>query len=126
VLNYWSAIPWRYEGVAVQLRLLTSEPDCGKWSDSRPGYFTPEKKPRCSLVRRLSEPQTRSGRCGFKKKNSVAFSPQANYTDWATAICWRNLVLTLEDRGVSRGHRGGSPAVVNLSFPDRIRYFSFK
>jgi hypothetical protein len=52
------------------------------------------------------------------KKNSVAFSPQANYTDWATAT-WRNLVPTFVDRGVSRGQRGGSHTVVNLSFLDR-------
>jgi hypothetical protein len=25
-----------------------------------------------------------------KLKNSVAFSPQANYTDRATAACWRS------------------------------------
>jgi ABC-type arginine transport system ATPase subunit len=61
-----------------------------------------------------------------QKKNSVAFSPQANYTDWATATCRRNLVPTLVDRGVSRGQRGESPTVVNLSFLDRSRYFSFK
>jgi hypothetical protein len=47
-----------------------------------------------------------------KKPNSVAFSPQANYTDWATATCRRNLVPTFVDRGVSRGQRGGSPTVV--------------
>jgi hypothetical protein len=29
------------------------------------------------------------------KKNSVALSPWANYTDWATATCWRNLMPTL-------------------------------
>jgi hypothetical protein len=56
----------------------------------------------------------------------VAFSPQANYTDRATAICRRNLVPIFADRGVSRGRRGGSPTVVNLSFLDRSRYFSFK
>jgi hypothetical protein len=56
----------------------------------------------------------------------MAFSPQANYTDWATATCWRNLVPTLADRGVSRGQRGGSRTVVNTSFLDRSRYFSFK
>jgi hypothetical protein len=50
----------------------------------------------------------------------VAFSPQANYTDWATATCRRNLVPTFVDRGVSRGQRGRSPMVVNLSFLDRI------
>jgi hypothetical protein len=33
---------------------------------------------------------------------------------------------TFVDRGVSRGQRGGSPTVVNLSFLDRSRYFSFK
>jgi hypothetical protein len=27
-------------------------------------------------------------------KHSVAFSPQTNYTDWATPTCWRNLVPT--------------------------------
>jgi hypothetical protein len=56
----------------------------------------------------------------------VLLSPQANYTDWATAIFRRNLVPTFVDRGVSRGQRGGSPTVVNLSFLDRSRYFSFK
>jgi hypothetical protein len=29
------------------------------------------------------------------KRNSVAFSPQANCTDWVTATCWRNLVQNL-------------------------------
>jgi hypothetical protein len=58
--------------------------------------------------------------------NSVALSPQANYTDWATATCRRNLVPTFADRGVSRGQPGGSPTAVNLSFLDRSRYFSFQ
>jgi hypothetical protein len=55
------------------------------------------------------------------EKNSVAFSPQANYTDSVTATCWWNLVPTFADRGVSRGQRGGSPTVVNLSFLDQSR-----
>jgi hypothetical protein len=41
----------------------------------------------------------------WKKTNSVALSPQANYTDWATATCRRNLVATFVNRGVSRGQR---------------------
>jgi hypothetical protein len=49
-----------------------------------------------------------------KKTNSVAPSPQANYTDWSTATCRRNLVPTFVDRGVSGGQHGGSPTVVNL------------
>jgi hypothetical protein len=60
------------------------------------------------------------------KTNSVALRPQANYTDCATAIFWRNLVPTFADRGVYRGQRGGSRTVVNLSFLDQSRYFSFK
>jgi hypothetical protein len=32
--------------------------------------------------------------------DSVALSPQANYTDWSTATCRRNLVQTFMDRGV--------------------------
>jgi hypothetical protein len=61
-----------------------------------------------------------------QKKNSLALSPRANYTDLATVTCRRNLVPTFVDRGVSPGQRGGSPTVVNLSFVDRSRYFSFK
>jgi hypothetical protein len=61
-----------------------------------------------------------------KQTNSVALNPRANYTDWVTATCRRNLVSTFVDSGVSRGQRGGSPTVVNLSFLDRSRYFSFK
>jgi hypothetical protein len=45
----------------------------------------------------------------------VALSSQANYTDWATATCRRNLVPNFAEDGVSRGHRGGSPTVVNLN-----------
>jgi hypothetical protein len=37
------------------------------------------------------------------KQNSVALSPQANYIHWATTTCWRNLVPTFVDRGVSCG-----------------------
>jgi hypothetical protein len=59
----------------------------------------------------------------LRQTNSVALIPQANYTDWATANCRRNLVPTFADRGVSRGQRGGSPTAVNLSFLDRSRYF---
>jgi hypothetical protein len=40
--------------------------------------------------------------------NSVALSPQANYTDWATATCRWNLVPTFVERWVSRGQRGRS------------------
>jgi hypothetical protein len=69
-------------------------------------------------------PQTKKQR--NKERNSVALSPQANYTYWATATCRRNLVPTFMDRGVSRGQRGGSPTVVNLSFLDGGHYFSFK
>jgi hypothetical protein len=56
------------------------------------------------------------------KTNSVALSPQANYTDWLTATCRRNLVSTFVDRGVLRGQCGGSPMVVNLSFLDWSHY----
>jgi hypothetical protein len=61
-----------------------------------------------------------------QKTNSVALCPQANYTDWVTATCRRNLVPAFVDRRVSRGQLGGSPTVVNLSFLDHIPYFSFK
>jgi hypothetical protein len=59
------------------------------------------------------------------KTNSMALSPQANYTDWATATCRRNLVPTFVDRGVSCGQRGGSLTVVNFSFLDRCVLYRF-
>jgi hypothetical protein len=37
-----------------------------------------------------------------------------------------DLVPTFAVMGVSRGQSGGSPTVINLSFLDRSRYFSFK
>jgi hypothetical protein len=64
----------------------------------------------------LQEPH---GVTSQKTPFSVTFSPQANYTDLSTATCWRNLVSTFVDRGVSHGQRGGSSTVVNLSFLDR-------
>jgi hypothetical protein len=62
----------------------------------------------------VSDREHAYGPRGLVKKNSVAFSPRANYTDWATATCRQNLVPTFVDRGVSCGQRGGSPTVVNL------------
>jgi hypothetical protein len=53
------------------------------------------------------------------KTNSLAFSTQANYTDWATATGQQILVPTLVDGGVSRGQCGGTPTAVNLNFLDR-------
>jgi hypothetical protein len=41
------------------------------------------------------------------KTTSVAFSPQANFSDWATVADRRIFVPTSADRGVSRGQRGG-------------------
>jgi hypothetical protein len=59
------------------------------------------------------------------KTNSVALSPQAKYTDWETATCRRILVPAFVDREMSRGQRGGSPMVVNLSFLDRPQTTQF-
>jgi hypothetical protein len=56
---------------------------------------------------------------------SVAFSPQANYTDRATAIGRRNLVPTFADRGY-HVVKAAKPPAVNLSFLDRSRYFFFQ
>jgi hypothetical protein len=41
----------------------------------------------------------------------MALSPQANYTDWATAIYRRNLVPTFVDREVSRGLSSSSSII---------------
>jgi hypothetical protein len=40
-----------------------------------------------------------------EQTNSVAFIPQANYTNWATATCWRNLLPTARYRGVASSAR---------------------
>jgi hypothetical protein len=54
-----------------------------------------------------------------QRYKSVAFSPQANYTNWTTADGRRILTPTIADRGVSRGQRGIFPTVVNLGFLER-------
>jgi hypothetical protein len=56
----------------------------------------------------------------------VAFSPQANCTDWVTATLWWNLVPTFADTGVWRGQRGGTPTAVYLNFLDRKLINSFR
>jgi hypothetical protein len=62
----------------------------------------------------------------YLKTNSVALISRANSTDWATVTFRWNLVPTFLARRMSRGQRGGSLTVVNLSFLDRSRYLSFK
>jgi hypothetical protein len=61
-----------------------------------------------------------------KQTNSIAFSPQVKYTNWAMATSQRILAPTFVDRWVSRGQRGRTPTAVKLSFLDRSRYFSSK
>jgi hypothetical protein len=56
----------------------------------------------------------------------MALSPQANYTDSVTATCQRNLVPTFVDRGVLRSQSSRSPTLINLSFVDRSRPFTFQ
>jgi hypothetical protein len=58
-----------------------------------------------------------------KQTNTVAFSPQVNYSEWAIAIGRQILVQTFVDRGVSRGQRGGTSTAINLNVLDRSRYF---
>jgi hypothetical protein len=70
----------------------------------------------------LWERDARSLKDYHAQTDSMVLSPQANYTDWVTATCQRNLVPTFVDRGVSRGQCGGSPTVVNLSFLDWLSY----
>jgi hypothetical protein len=44
----------------------------------------------------------------INKTDSVAFSPQTNYTDWTIAAGRRILLTTSTDREMSRGQRGGA------------------
>jgi hypothetical protein len=61
-----------------------------------------------------------------QKTNSVAFSPQADYTDWSTAAGGRILVQTFTDGEVSRGRRGETSTADYLGFWDRSRFFFFQ
>jgi hypothetical protein len=65
------------------------------------------------LARLLSGHTGHSPQTKQQQKNSVAFSPQANYIDWATTTCQRNLVPTFVDRGVTRGQARLISTVVN-------------
>jgi hypothetical protein len=47
----------------------------------------------------------------YKKKKNCRLSPQANYTDRATAAVGE-VVPTFADRGVLRGQRNGSPRLL--------------
>jgi hypothetical protein len=57
-----------------------------------------------------------------KHTNSMALSPQANYTDWAATFHQQNLVPTFVDRGVSRGQRGGTHKQNSVALSPRANY----
>jgi hypothetical protein len=65
-----------------------------------------------------------SSRMVSKLTNSVAFSPQANYTESATAAGWKILVPTFVDRGVSRDQC--SRPLWPFGFLDHSRCFFFQ
>jgi hypothetical protein len=50
----------------------------------------------------------------YVPNNSVAFSPQVNYTNWVTATSQWILVPTFVDGGLSHGQHGWTPTAVNL------------
>jgi hypothetical protein len=58
--------------------------------------------------------------------NSVAFSLQANYTNWVIATCRWILVPTFADRRVSCGQCPLTPVAVNLSILDQSCFFFFQ
>jgi hypothetical protein len=55
-------------------------------------------------------------------RGSTVGETKTNKLRGPTATCRRKLVPAFVDREVSRGQRGGSPAVINLSFLDQSRY----
>jgi hypothetical protein len=61
-----------------------------------------------------------------KQRNKLRGLSASELYRLTIANCWQNLLPTFADRGVSRGQRGGSPTVINLSFLDRNCYFYFK
>jgi hypothetical protein len=61
-----------------------------------------------------------------QETNSVAFSPQANYTVWSTVAGRQILLPTFADRGVSRGQRDRPPRTLISVCLDRSRYFFFQ
>jgi hypothetical protein len=60
-----------------------------------------------------------------KKTILRGFGPRANYTDRATAACWRSQCQLLRIEGVAWPAQR-IPTVVNLGFLDRSRYFSIQ
>jgi hypothetical protein len=84
----------------------------------------PQKRQTCGKFKGYKANTSDTGQ--YKQTNSVALSPRANYTDWATATCRWNLVPTFVDRGVSCHQHSRSLTVINLSFLNRSCYFSFK
>jgi hypothetical protein len=100
--------------------VLTDQIGCGAFIQSKTSVCIEEiSGSEADLPHDVAKSKFTSNHKTKNKTNSVALSPRVNYTDWATATCWRNLVSTFVYRRVSRGQRGGSRTVVNLSFLDR-------
>jgi hypothetical protein len=96
--------------------ILTSALVGGEWPASCPCWFTPGTHwiggwvdPKAGLDDKLKQTPW-----PLVRKRTILT---------ATITCWRNLVRTFVDRGVSRGQHSGSPMVINLRFLDRSRYF---
>jgi hypothetical protein len=95
--------PWRWRRQATSKRPLT-----WRRTASLRSYVLREE----SIIWELSS-------------HSVVFSPQANYTDWATSSCWRNLVPTFADIDVSRGQRGESPrSLISVFYTGAANFLS--
>jgi hypothetical protein len=90
---------WRYSSTLS----LTSALDEGGWSTPRPSCFTPRKKTRYPLYRRLGGPQGRSGRLrkispppGFDPRTvQPAASRYTNYAKDSVTFSWILHSMTL-------------------------------
>jgi hypothetical protein len=73
----------------------------------------------------IAEAGDSSGTHKTKKLNSVAFSPQATYTDRASAACRRSYSQLLRIEGVAWSVQW-IPKAFYFGFLDRSRYFSIQ
>jgi hypothetical protein len=69
---------------------------------------------RAGKLRKLKEQTNKN------KTNSVALRPRANYTDWATVTCRRNLVLTFVTRQIPYGRLSRQCGILNILQPSGL------
>jgi hypothetical protein len=108
---------------SIPVYIFALEPEMKIWQQCLATFFDPS----CGFYSTRTQGQRSFSRCSIvhgKKVNFVASSPQANYTDLATAACRRSYCQLFRIEGVAWSAQRIPRPLIRFSWPEPLLFHS--